>query len=129
METDRKTPKPGNKVRQTAVVLGELGEPPEGIRVWRKLVAERWPRTPQRGGAAGMNPLMSQHRPLGAQRCPDSLGARTRPWAAQRTTYQAAFLASLGTSQASDPGAAPLEKHFSRQSRVETPLLKGFPEL
>lgn len=56
METDRKTPKPGNKVRQTAVVLGELGEPPESIRVWRKLVAERWPRTPQRGGAAGMNP-------------------------------------------------------------------------
>lgn len=54
---DRKTPMRGNKVRPTAILLGELGKVLQSVRVWRTLVAERWPWTPQRR-AAGMSALM-----------------------------------------------------------------------
>lgn len=51
-------------------------------------------------------------------------------WAAQRTTHTEACPASLGTSQASDSGDAPLEKHF-HQAELSGNLLflKGFPKL
>lgn len=109
----RKTPMSGNKVRQTAFFLGGLGKVSPSIRVWRTLVAEAWPRTPQEEGLPGGS-SGDWGCPLGAQQCSGSLGACSLPWVAQRTAHQEAFPASLGTSQASDSRDAPLEKHFQQ---------------
>lgn len=116
-----------NKVSQTAIFLGGPQRASWSIGVWRPLVAERWPWTTRRGGTAGMN---SDDRvcPLGAQQCSGSLGARSQPWAVQRTAHQEAFPASLDTSQASNSRDAPLETHCQQAELWEHTASERIPK-